>query len=163
MKKSALTLQEYLMIVVLFLFFCLIVYPVYSFYIRSEQIKQAREEIEKIIAPALQRLYEETGTFPPSKFGDDPDLTTNQDHLPNWQGPYLKEWPSGPPNWNPREAHGAYQFRNFYYQGYHVVVIWCYGPNRIPEADITQGPEFFSKNPKLFGDDLIFYLWFSKS
>lgn len=149
--SRGLTITEFIFVIVLFTFLSLVAFPMYTLYVNGEHKKTAVSQMKDMIAPALQRLYEDTGTFPPSKVGDDPDLVNNVDKLAKWQGPYLKSWPRGPFDWTPDGAKGAYQFRNFYYKGYHTVVLWCYGLNQTPETDITSGTP-------AGGDDIVIYL-----
>jgi type II secretory pathway pseudopilin PulG len=153
--SRGITITELIFILVLFTVLSFSALPVYTLYVNGEREKQAQMQMQDLIAPAIQHLYEDTGTYPPSKMGDDPDLVENEDHLPKWQGPYLKSWPTGPPGWTPPGAKGAYQYRNFYYKGYHTVVLWCYGPNKVPETDITSGQQ-------AQGDDIVLYLLHTK-
>ncbi len=153
--SRGLTITEFIFFLVLCLFLSLLAFPMYTLYVNSDRKKMAETEMKNAIAPALQHVFEDTGSFPPSKMGEDPDLASNTDHLAHWQGPYLKQWPSGPPGWTPQGGSGAYQYRNFYYKEYHSVVLWCYGLNKTPETDVT------AKQPAQ-GDDIVIYLLHAK-
>lgn len=161
LSRRGITIPEFALVAVVFFVLSLLAFPMYTIYVNAQRRKVAVHDMKKI-EMAIQRLYEDTGTYPPGvKLGSDPDLVHNEDNIPDWQGPYLKHWVHGPPGWTAPGAQGAYQYRNFFYHGYHIVVLWCYGPDLTPEADITKGPPE-KGHPVNWGDNIVKYILYTR-
>lgn len=152
--QKGITIAQIILVLGIFCFFTLAAIPMYLSYVGQNRREQAEREM-KLVAQALQQLNEDTQAYPAQSTGGDPGVVANNGNLASWQGPYLKQWPKGPRGWTPQGGQGAYQLRNFYFEGLHTVALWSYGPNLIPETDLAAGK-------KSQGDDLVIYLMRTK-